>query len=122
MDILCFFQRMIIQNALVINQNQPASNGIVHVIDDALNPTWGSIRDIVAQNRDLSIFNNALKMINHTFNGFNTIFAPTDQVFRSFNINSSEHLMESFKCVEVVYSNFELFSKRSFCFVQKKTI
>ena len=92
---------MIIQNALIIKNDQPASNGIVHVINDILSQSYGNIQYILGHHKKLKIFNEGLKMLNYKMEGFNTIFAPTDEAFRRFNIKTSNDLVQSFKCIKV---------------------
>ena len=96
---------MIIQNALVTKQDQPASNGIVHVINDVIQLSHGTVRYIVAKHKNLQIFNEGLKSIDYKLSGFNTIFAPTDDVFKKFNITSLNDLVRSFKCLKVTQFN-----------------
>lgn len=92
---------MIIQNALVINANQPTSNGIVHVINDVLTLSRGSVRSIIKYHSNLTLFNEGLDIINYNLNGYNTIFAPSDDAFNKRGMNSPEDLTNRFKCIKV---------------------
>jgi len=100
MNIMIYDQNIVIQNALVIKKEQPASNGIVYVINSVLKQSYGSIQVILGLHRRLKIFNEGLKLLNYQLNGLNTIFAPTDDVFKKLGIESSKDLTPKFKCLK----------------------
>ena len=71
------------------------------MINSVLKQSYGSIQVILGLHRRLKIFNEGLKLLNYQLNGLNTIFAPTDDVFKKLGIESSKDLTPKFKCLKV---------------------
>ena len=71
------------------------------MINSVLKQSYGSIQGVLGHHRRLKIFSEGLKLLNYQLNGFNTIFAPTDDVFKKLGIESSKDLAPNFQCVKV---------------------
>lgn len=92
---------MINEEALVVEKDISTSNGIIHGIDNVLDPVIKSVAELIADNEEYSIFTEALKattlydtLDDKTLNY--TVFAEADSIFAKSDIYSLEDLLYAY--------------------------
>uniref|UniRef100_A0A3B4H737 Periostin n=1 Tax=Pundamilia nyererei TaxID=303518 RepID=A0A3B4H737_9CICH len=86
----------------ILNANQLATNGVVHVIDRVIKAVGNTIKDHLELNEDLSSFGLYSSPLTNTSNvmdklgepGQYTLFAPTNDAFDKMNPDYLENIME----------------------------
>uniref|UniRef100_A0AAX7VIS5 Periostin, osteoblast specific factor a n=1 Tax=Astatotilapia calliptera TaxID=8154 RepID=A0AAX7VIS5_ASTCA len=82
----------------ILNANQLATNGVVHVIDRVIKAVGNTIKDHLELNEDLSSFS-AIALASNVMDklgepGQYTLFAPTNDAFDKMNPDYLENIME----------------------------
>ncbi|XP_031557858.1 transforming growth factor-beta-induced protein ig-h3-like [Actinia tenebrosa] len=90
----------VVQGAKIIDANQGASNGIVHVIDKFIQPTQGTLRDYLKGKPEFSILSRLLR--SHDLEDLTnvTLFAPTDKAFQALPADRLNRLLSKKDCVQ----------------------
>lgn len=92
-------ETIVVQGGEIVLPNKGASNGIIHVIDRVLEPTAGSIKEILKSDPNFSIFSQMIENSAMEFTNI-TLFAPTDQAFEVMDRERLERLISNEDCVE----------------------
>ncbi|XP_042873732.1 periostin-like [Penaeus japonicus] len=95
--------------ARIVGVNQHSSNGVVHTIDKVLRPVTKTLADLIESGPEFSILRQLLNradMMNTLKEpGQLTIFAPTDDAFRSVPPSVLEGLLDGNACLDAVIKN-----------------
>ena len=91
---------MIIQGARVTQANQGASNGIIHVVDQVLQPAAGSTLQYLESKEKYGIFTELIQWSALDLRN-TTVFVPPDQAFKAWVPGRLETLSKERTCVQV---------------------
>ena len=88
------------QGGKIVQSNQGARNGVIHVVNRVMKPTTGDIQTILQNDPNFSIFSQMVENLAMNFTNI-TLFAPTDQAFLVMDRERLERLVSNEDCVEV---------------------
>ncbi|XP_052775009.1 transforming growth factor-beta-induced protein ig-h3-like [Mya arenaria] len=92
----------------ITTEDNMATNGVVHVIDDVITPVTGTLLDLVQKNPELSTLKTALgssrlaKSLRE--DGSFTLFAPTDAAFKR-HLDLVSRVLQDSDCMENLLKN-----------------
>lgn len=93
----------------VSSRNNLATNGVIHVVEELLQPVTKSLTDIVSSNPQLSYLKTALGAsgISHglRLDGQFTLLAPTDNAFRKLDGQLLNRILADKRCLKKVINN-----------------
>lgn len=93
----------------VSSRNNLATNGVIHVVDEVLQPVTKSLTDIVSSNPQLSYLKTALGTsgISHDLRleGQFTLLAPTDNAFRKLDGQLLNRTLTDKRCLKKIINN-----------------
>ena len=88
------------QGGKIVQSNQGARNGVIHVINRVMKPTAGDIKTILQNDPNFSIVSQMVENMAMNFTNI-TFFAPTDEAFLVMDRERLERLISNEDCVEV---------------------
>ncbi|EDO48508.1 predicted protein [Nematostella vectensis] len=92
-------QVKVVQGAKIIQANQGASNGIIHVIDRVIFPSSGNLMSYLNENPQLSMLYEVLNSRNMTLSNV-TLFAPSNAALQSLPPGRLDKLLKNKQCLQ----------------------
>ncbi len=110
-----------INGTKVLTYNLPASNGLIQVLDQVLQPmVHGALSDVVAADTTLTYLNVALRQANMkemlTGNTAYTIFAPNNNAFRALGFRDIDSIRNTDPMKLKALLSYNLFAGRKFVY------
>lgn len=90
---------IVVQGGKIVQSNQGARNGVIHVINRVMKPTAGDIKTILQNDPNFSIVSQMVENMALNFTNI-TFFAPTDKAFLVMDRERLERLISNEDCVE----------------------
>ncbi|KAK3089751.1 hypothetical protein FSP39_006188 [Pinctada imbricata] len=112
-DYSSFISKLMTANCKrVRSQDNRASNGVIHIVEEVMLPVSDSMVDIVTKDRQLSYLKTAIgrSSLGQALraDGQLTLFAPTDAAFQKLDSNVLNRLLRDQKCLDKVLKNHVL--------------
>ncbi|XP_061191377.1 transforming growth factor-beta-induced protein ig-h3-like [Saccostrea echinata] len=90
----------------VTSRDNLATNGVIHVVEDVLQPVTKSLMDIVSSNPQLSYLKKAIGRsglgVNLRGDGQFTLFAPTDNAFQKLDGGLLQRILSDQRCLKKI--------------------